>query len=609
MQKLTICGAPVSDFSLVLRKEPHPAERTAAEFLQTVLEKACGVLLPVTEDAEGPGIFLGTRSGGEGVRWDGFRIRTDDRNLYLDGNVPRGTLYAAVDFAERYLRYRFFASDTEVIPTEGEAEIPAFLDRCDNPSFQERHCDHSPFLENPRFRVFSRIWEKGGATPEELGGPNGSYGGCHTFSSLCPSGLYYRDHPEYYALAGGQRIPCGDHSKNGPGQLCLSNPDVLRIVTDAVLDQLRKNPSLKTVDVSQEDNENYCRCPACAAIDEEEGAPSGSIIRFVNAVAEAVEKEFPHVLVRTFAYQYSARPPKKTRARHNVLIRYCTIHGCFRHGFDDPACSFNRETVCREMREWGSVCDQMSVWDYVTNWDCFLTPFPNLISLRENVRFFRSCGVVSVFEEDNPWKNEGGMHHELAGYLIGKLLWNADMTEEEYSRHIDEFLEAFYGPGWREIRRIIELEHETTDDRVFRCFEEIDLSMIHFQPTPFLPGYKRFRNFHYRPAPYQPVLPGHPLTGFSACAAEVDERFDRAEEAAETDLQREHIRRARFSFDYLKLFCAEHDREKMSPQERTEYESRARQWIRDRETLDLDFNLNTAYTRIREEADLQANVR
>ena len=216
-----------------------------------------------------------------------------------------------MDFAERYLRYRFFASDTEVIPTEGEAEIPAFLDRCDNPSFQERHCDHSPFLENPRFRVFSRIWEKGGATPEELGGPNGSYGGCHTFSSLCPSGLYYRDHPEYYALAGGQRIPCGDHSKNGPGQLCLSNPDVLRIVTDAVLDQLRKNPSLKTVDVSQEDNENYCRCPACAAIDEEEGAPSGSIIRFVNAVAEAVEKEFPHVLVRTFAYQYSAKPPSR----------------------------------------------------------------------------------------------------------------------------------------------------------------------------------------------------------------------------------------------------------------------------------------------------------
>ena len=47
----------------------------------------------------------------------------------------------------------------------------------------------------------------------------------------------------------------------------------------------------------------------------------------------------------------------------------------------------------------------------------------------------------------------------------------------------------------------------------------------------------------------------------------------------------------------------------MSPQERTEYESRARQWIRDRETLDLDFNLNTAYTRIREEADLQAPVR
>ena len=129
---------------------------------------------------------------------------------------------------------------------------------------------------------------------------------------------------------------------------------------------------------------NYCRCEKCTAIDEEEESHAGTLIRFVNAVAEAVEKEFPDVLVRTFAYVYSTKPPKITKARHNVLIQYCTMDACFRHAIDDPNCPINSQRFGKELVEWNDKCSQVSVWDYVNNWKAYIPPLilpkPTIVS-------------------------------------------------------------------------------------------------------------------------------------------------------------------------------------------------------------------------------------
>ena len=144
----------------------------------------------------------------------------------------------------------------------------------------------------------------------------------HTFDLLLPPEKYFAEHPEYYALIDGKRT-----AKHLYSQPCLSNPDVLRIMIEGIRSWLRDNPEARLVSVSQNDSfviGSYCTCPACRAVNEEEGAPSGSLIRFVNAVAEALEPEFPEVTFDTLAYQYSTQPPKLTHPRHNVAIRMCT---------------------------------------------------------------------------------------------------------------------------------------------------------------------------------------------------------------------------------------------------------------------------------------------
>ena len=69
----------------------------------------------------------------------------------------------------------------------------------------------------------------------------------------------------------------------------------------------------------------YCRCAKCRAVDEEESGPTGSLLRFVNAVAAEVEKVRPDVLVETLIFQYSRKPPKITRPRRNVMPCLCAI--------------------------------------------------------------------------------------------------------------------------------------------------------------------------------------------------------------------------------------------------------------------------------------------
>ena len=96
--------------------------------------------------------------------------------------------------------------------------------------------------------------------------------------------------------------------------------------------------------VTQEDNHQYCQCVECKALDALEGSQSGTMIHFVNAVAEAIEDEFPDVFIDTFAYWYSRKPPKFVKPRDNVIVRLCSIECCFAHPLNDPACAVNAIT-------------------------------------------------------------------------------------------------------------------------------------------------------------------------------------------------------------------------------------------------------------------------
>ena len=197
MRILTVCGCDIAAYTIVIPANPDPAEKTAAEFLKRVISASCGVTLSVSDQMTERSIVIGSRETHPTIKWDGFRTATDDRHLYLHGNIPRGTLYAAYDFAEKHLGYRYFADDCEVIPTEGEADVPASLNIIDNPVFESRRHSWIGNYEHSDYGSFNRNTD----VSDEKYGKGIRNAGCHTFNIYCPDHVYYDQHPEYFSLS------------------------------------------------------------------------------------------------------------------------------------------------------------------------------------------------------------------------------------------------------------------------------------------------------------------------------------------------------------------------------------------------------------------------
>ncbi len=203
-------------------------------------------------------------------------------------------------------------------------------------------------------------------------------------------------------------------------------------------------PETDIISVSQDDNTHYCMCEQCAAIDEEEGSPSGSMIRFVNAVAE----EFPDKTISTPAYQYT-RKPCQTRPASNVLITLCSIE-CDRSKPIEEGCS----DFANDLKGWKELTENIRIWDYTTQFTNFMAPFPNLHTLSPNIRLFRDSHAKWIFEQHSHQPSE---LFELRSYLTAQLLWNPDQDADQI---ITNFSEAYYQEAAPFILEYIHTIHE-----------------------------------------------------------------------------------------------------------------------------------------------------
>ncbi len=458
--------AALDGWDIVTAESPPPSVAYAADELQRFLEKASGLKLPVTSKVERKDrhVFVGPsgpmRVSPAGFDVEGFgpedlRVVVRDGAIAIAGGEPRGTLYGVYTFLEDHVGVRFLTADHTHVPPAGAWKVVGPADRTFRPPFAMRWTYYGEVNRDPVFAARLRVNTVTG--DPKLGGKTGIQNISHSLLGQIPSQKYGKEHPEYYCLIDGKRLAevKSDAYDNEP---CLTNPDVLRIVTEAVLDEIAHNPGAANVSVSQNDNNKYCRCEKCAALDEREGTPMGSILTFVNAVAEEVAKKRPGINVGTLSYWYSRKPPRTIQPRTNVQIQLCSIECCLIHPIDDPACPKNAE-FCRDMRGWGSISKNVSIWNYNTNFSNYLLPCPNLRVIEPNVRFFARNQAKGTFMQaaGNAWAAELS---ELRSYLISSLIWDPSRSG---ARITDEFVSLHYGRAAPPIRRYINLVHDTAE--------------------------------------------------------------------------------------------------------------------------------------------------
>ncbi len=437
-----------------LLDDAAPQEKFAAGELCAYLERMTSTAVEQCGDSyEGPVIAIGSACEKYGVPKpegaDSFTLKTVGESLCITGG-KRGVIYGVYEVLER-LGCRFFTADCEKVPFADELVLDE-LDETQSPCFIYREHNYYEPAQYTRFAVKSRLNGMHHQISENMGGNIKYSWYVHTFENLVSPKEYGESHPEYFAMdENGVRVLTPE--KN---QLCLSNPEILPIAIEAVRRNLLEHPEAEMVSVSQNDWRLDCQCPECRRINEADGSSSGTLIRFVNAIAEALEPEFPHVTFDTLAYQHT-RSACTVKPRHNVCVRLCSIECCFAHSFEECTEPENVKFV-KDIQDWHKTGAQLYIWDYTTCFNYYPTPHPNWRSLKPNMRLFRDNGAKGVFEQACGAKKGSTDLNELRAYVLSKLLWNADADVDKL---IEEFTDCYYGASGRYIREYITLLCDT----------------------------------------------------------------------------------------------------------------------------------------------------
>lgn len=460
-------------WSIIIPDDAIPSETYAAKEFQSLIEKAVGFKMKVSTKPYQPtnNVFIGYSSymqnSSAGFSVDelgeeGLRIHIQPGNIAIAGGRPRGTLYGVYEFMERYLNIRFLTYDHTYIPQKSTWRIP-----CEEwtyiPSFTFRWSYYNENATHPDFAARLRVNTT--TNDEKLGGVTHQNLISHTLYSLLPVEKYGKDHPEYFALVDGERKL---EMWGGGPEPCVTNPDVIEIVAQNVIEALDKNPELKNFSVSQNDNDKYCHCERCEEINQREGTPMGSHLAFVNAVAERVEQKYPDVKIGTLAYWYTRKPPKTTKPRHNVQIELCSIECSTLSPLDDLQCEKNRE-FCRDMDIWGSMCDDIWIWNYNTNFSYYDLPCPNLRVISPNIQYFLRNHAKGIFMQANGNGASGEMC-DLRNYVISRCLWNPQLDSWELAK---EFCQLHYGKAGKTIFQYLDYLHDNAERSGYEpnCFQ------------------------------------------------------------------------------------------------------------------------------------------
>ena len=439
---------------IVLGADATDVERTAGSELAAGLKQVTGAEFAVVDSDAGRSepvrIFVGQTEtvkklmpdfDWRSFKHDGIVIQPVAKGLVLAGDRPRGSLYAVYTFLEDNIGIRWWTPDASFVPAKPSLKVNVAR-KIHVPPFRCRETFYAKVINvNPVFATRMRLNGHHQPIPPEYGGHYTIPGFVHTFIQMLPPDKYFADHPEWYSEIDGKRVE--------NGQLCLTNEDMRNELTRVALEWIKANPSAGIISVSQNDTFYPCQCANCQAIVKEEGAESGPLLRFVNLVAEDIERQYPEFLVDTLAYQYTRKAPAKVRPRDNVVVRLCSIEADFAR----PLTASTNTAFMADLESWKRIAGKLYIWDYTVNYSNLLLPFPNLRVLAPNIQLFAKSNVMSLFEQGDGYNQDANLVG-LKTWLISRLMWDPTLDADKLTR---EFLNGYYGKAGRYLYDYIQL--------------------------------------------------------------------------------------------------------------------------------------------------------
>ncbi|MCA9145341.1 MAG: DUF4838 domain-containing protein [Planctomycetaceae bacterium] len=450
-----------AQLSVVVSPAATPDVREAAEDLADYLSRMTGAAFRVESGDAARGIVVGLVSSftdlpfevefpSHGVNRDQYLLQTTESGLYLLGTTPAAIQCAVWDLLHRQGYRLFFLTDTwEVVPDCSNLSVA--LNEMEQPDYVTRQAPRgAPWSDR---ELWTR-WHTRNRMNSSFSLNTG-----HAYGSIVRRNQKAFDqHPEYFALVGGER-------PNGPNaKFCVSNAALRQLVTDDAVREMKAQPERDSISMDPSDGGGWCECEACRLM----GSPSDRALTLANEAAAAInDLELGKKYVGMYAYNDHS-PPPNTKAHPNVVISVATSF--IRGGY----------SIEQLVSGWQAQDAVIGIRDYhdVFAWSHDLPRSARggkIDYLTRTIPWFYEHGARFMNSENmDSWGANG-----LGYWLTPQLLWDVDNAER-----VDELIEDFLVHAFatakepmREFYQLINRDHDSVrshQDVVARMYRNLD---------------------------------------------------------------------------------------------------------------------------------------
>lgn len=216
-----------------------------------------------------------------------------------------------------------------------------------------------------------------------------------------------------------QEIYAMINNKRNEEQFCFSSKDLYSRLETYIIDNygIGEEKSIRFM-IAPNDNSLVCTCPDCLKAGNTIESATPAVSKLVTRLA----KRFPEHIFFTTSYLSTSKVPKQ-HLLPNTGVMISAIDLPFR-----PVSVNNKlyNSLANTLSQWKSVTDRIYIWDYINNFDDYLTPFPILNTMQSRLQFFHKNGVKGIFL--NGSGDEYSTFEELHTFVISSLMMQPDLS-------------------------------------------------------------------------------------------------------------------------------------------------------------------------------------
>ncbi|WP_268231151.1 DUF4838 domain-containing protein [Sphingobacterium sp. UT-1RO-CII-1] len=353
----------------------------------------------------------------------GYLIKPLKGSVILGGVTEKGTRNSIYGFLDKYLDIQMLSSD-DVYCIPSPNIILKVKEEVVNPIFETFDIYNKISYSDSYTEWYSL--EHNYKEPTRWGFFD------HSFFRLVPPKIFQEKNPNFY-LYDGQKAT----------QLNLVDEDLRKYMVDTLTNLFRGYAHKKYWLIGQEDLGIFGKLyKSEQTLKNFYLSESDALINFINNIAT----RFPRNVIGTFAYHETLMAPKKEKPVANVLICFAPIDA-YRHVaiYEGINKSYGDELV-----KWSKLSDNLMVWDYLSNYSSPTSFYPSLLTIKENLVFYKKLNVKSIYLESI--NSDLEPLSELLTFVAIKIIWGDNRLVKDIVR---EFCQKYYGEAAEEVEKLV----------------------------------------------------------------------------------------------------------------------------------------------------------